>query len=368
MKYIVQKRIILSKKRQKKNEDAFKQLEQLEQTENKIEIDYGNLCENCETEMTLDDAEYVCVTCGLKGENVEVSPAIYSNTSTKCYNRAQSSAIGNGPCNSLNDNGNAMYDSIMRKLMKMQSKAVNAPIPLEILRLAARDYTEICQTLKTQVITTNANDGKTKTQRCNMLLLALIKQQLDKANMSRTDAYICQFASKDKSVLTKSVNKLNNLMKTTIPSYRVDTTSKITAYAYQYLARLEIDTALTDLVVRIIARSDLQTDMINFRTCQDETKVTGTIWLLIRQIGIPIPHIRIHKRCFNISKSTYVTYTDFLDTNRRKFNHLLVGNTPLSIFPIPRSFAKEKEGRGRKKIKYDMAEICASKYLLHNAK
>ena len=97
--------------------------------------------------------------------------------------------------------------------------------------------------------------------------------------MSRPDTYICQFAGKDKSVLTKSVNKLNNLMKTTIPSYRVDTTSKIASYAYQFLARLEVDTSLTDLVVRIIARADLQIDMINFRTCQDETKVVGTIWL-----------------------------------------------------------------------------------------
>jgi hypothetical protein len=345
MRHIIQKRIVGTKQRRLKIEDAFKNLE----TETvDIELDYGNACINCGEEMVLDDIEYICVACGLKGDMVQTAPTSYSNTSSKCYNTTSSSSVGNGPCNSLNDNGNTMYDSIMRKLRKMQARSIKTPIPLEILRQTARDYTELCQMLKNVAL--NTGDDEKKPQRCNMLLPGLLQQRLDKADMSRPDTYICQFVGKDKSTLTKSVNKLNELMKTTIPSYRVKTTSKIAAYAYQFLARLGMDTTLTDLVVRLIARADYQTDMINFRTCQDETKVVGTIWLLIRQIGFHIPHNKINEMCFKISKSTYVRYTDFLDVNRRKFNPIMCGNSPIPIRPIPRRFAEQKAGRGRKKL------------------
>lgn len=353
----IQKRIIGSKQRRKKIDEAFEKLE----TETKeVELDYGNTCGNCNAEMVLDDIEYICVACGLRGDNVQASPASYSNTSAKCYNMVRSNSVSNGPCNSLNDNGNTMYDSIMRKLMKMQARARNTPIPLEILRQTARDYTELCQMLKTRSL--DIVDGETRVQRCNMLLPGLLQQRLHKAGMSRPDTYICQFVGKDKSALTKSVNKLNELMKTTIPSYRVKTTSKIAAYAYQFLARLEMDTSLTDLVARLIARADLQTDMVNFRTCQDETKVVGTIWLLIRQIGFHIPHNTINEMCFKISKSTYVRYTDFLDVNRRKVNPIIVGNKPLAIRPIPRRFAEQKAGRGRKKLE-PLPEEYATQYM-----
>jgi hypothetical protein len=346
MKRIIRKQVIGTKQRREKIEEAFKTID-TEETIG-VELDYDNACENCGDEMVLDDIEYICVSCGLKGDMIQSSPSSYSNTSAKCYNTMYCSTIGNGPCNSLNDNGNIMYDSIIRKLTKMQARSIKTPIPLEILRQTARDYTELCQTLKIMIL--NVSDDEKKPQRCNMLLPGLLQQRLHKAGMSRPDTYICQFVGKDKGALTKSVNKLNELMKTTIPSYRVKTTSKIAAYAYQFLARLEIDTTLTDLVVRLIARADLQTDMINFRTCQDETKVVGTIWLLIRQIGIHITHNKINEMCFKISKSTYVRYTDFLDVNRRKFNPIICGNTPLPIRPIPRRFAEQKAGRGRKKL------------------
>jgi hypothetical protein len=305
-------------------------------------------CIKCDGEMVLYDSDYVCNSCGLMGDTIEVIHPIYSNTSSASYGYDRSDPSGNGRCNTLNDNGNNMYDSIIRKLLKYQSRSTHTPIPCEILRQVARDYTEICQKLRKIML--QEDNTEIKSHRCNMLLPALLQQRLDKSGMSRTDTYICQFIGKNKTSLTKSINKLNELMKKTIDFYRVKTISKISAYAYQFLARLNVDTSLSELIVKIVKRADQQTDMIDFRTCQDETKVVGTIWLVLRQIGINIPHTVIKDRCFKISKSTYVRYTDFLDINRRKINPVLMDNKPLPIRPIPRSFSCLYVGRRSKKL------------------
>jgi hypothetical protein len=340
MTHIVRKRIVGTRREDVQN--IFAQMKKQTKT---VTVQNDHACPNCDASMVLDDIEYICTNCGMKGDRVEAPPPSYSNTHNKCYNMTRTSTIGNGPCNSLSDNGNTMYDAIMRRLTKMYVKSRDTHIPLEVLRQTARDYTELCQTLKQA--NDELGDGEKKIQRCNMLLPALLQQRLHKSNMSKPNAYICEFIGKSKSTLTKSVNKLEELMRSTIPQYRVDTTSKIGAFAYQFLARLDLDMSLTDLIVCIIARADVQVDMINFRTCQDKTKVVGTIWLLIRQIGYHILHNRINERCFRISKSTYVRYVDFLDVNRRRINPILVKN---KVRPIPRRFAKQGVGRGRKKL------------------
>jgi hypothetical protein len=313
-----------------------------------VEITTSSQCVKCNGEMVLYDMNYVCNSCGLIGDSVEPVQPLYYIVSSSGYGYDRSNPSGNGRCNTLNDNGNNMYDSIVRKLLKYQSRSTGTPIPCEILRQVARDYTEICQKLRKIML--QEDNTEIKSHRCNMLLPALLQQRLNKSDMSRTDTYICQFIGKNKSVLTKSINKLNELMKKTIEFYRVKTFSKISAYAYQFLARLDLDTSLSDLVVRVVKRADQQTDMVNFRTCQDETKVVGVIWLILRQIGINISHTLIKDKCFKISKSTYVRYTDFLDINRKKINPVLVGNKPLPVRPIPRSFANQYIGRRSKKL------------------
>jgi hypothetical protein len=98
-----------------------------------------------------------------------------------------------------------------------------------------------------------------------------------------------------------------------------------------------------DVVVAIIRRADMQTDMICYRTCQDNSKVVGAIWLVARQLNIKIAHTAISEKCERISKSTYMRYVWFLDLNRRRINPILVKN---KIRPIPRSFANA--GRERR--------------------
>lgn len=305
------------------------------------------ICSNCDSKMVLDDIEYICVSCGMRGSTVECNPASYSNTSNKCYNNLKTNDAGNGTCNSSDDNSNAMYDATMRRLRKMHTKSRDIHIPLDILRQTAREYVEICRTLKEK--RDKCQDGKKKNPRNNIILPALLNQCLDKSNMSKPSAHICQFIGKPKCALTKSNNKLEELMTSSIPMYRVDVTSKICSFAYQFLARLDLNASLTDVVTHIILRADIQIDMKNYRPCQDKTKVIGTIWLLIRQIGYRVHHSKIKERCFKISKSTYVRYVEFLDINRRRVNPKLIR---YNIRPIPRSFAESinDNTRGRKKL------------------
>jgi hypothetical protein len=105
--------------------------------------------------------------------------------------------------------------------------------------------------------------------------------------------------------------------------------------------------------------------MIDFRTCQDETKVVGTIYLILRQIGLNIHHDIIKSKCFDISKSTYVRFMKFLDYNRKKINPILLSNKPLPIRPIPRIFANHDNNRRSEKLS-PLAEEYKGKYMQHS--
>jgi hypothetical protein len=80
--------------------------------------------------------------------------------------------------------------------------------------------------------------------------------------------------------------------------------------------------------------------MIKYRTCQDNSKVVGSIWLVARQLNVKIAHQSISEKCEHISKSTYMRYVEFLDINRRRINPILVKH---KVRPIPRSFAANKK-------------------------
>lgn len=336
---VAKKKRVGKDKLRAKLQQAKEYLKEAEKHEIKINKD-GETCSNCDTTMVLNDVGHVCPSCGSIGSRIEAMPSSYSTTSTQSYNGCGAYSASNGRCYSLNDNYNDMYRTVLRRLTCKQQKAKEYPIPLEILRETARAYTELCRSIR-------SNCEDTENKRCNMVLPGILKQQLDKhPKMSRTDTYICQFMGINKGVLTKAKNKLQNLMKRGFLDY-IPTHDRIASFSYQFLDRLELDTTHTDVVVKIIRRSDVQIDMISYRTCQDNTKVAGTIWLLIRQLGIKMPHCTINKRLFAISKSTYVRYTDFLDRNRRKINPILVAH---NIRPIPRSFAIKKKGRGSKKL------------------
>jgi hypothetical protein len=339
MRRIAKKKRIGTDKIRAKLEQAKECLKEACKNEIKINKN-GETCGNCNTVMVLNDVGHVCPSCGSIGSLIEAMSASFSAATTQGYNGCGAYSASNGRCYSLNDNYNDMYITVLRRLTGKQQKAKEFPIPLEILRETARAYTELCQSIR-------SNSEDTENKRCNMVLPGILKQQLDKhPKMSRTDTYICEFMGINKGVLTKAKNKLQNLTKRGFLDY-VPIHDRIASFSYQFLDRLNLDTIHTDVVVKIIRRSDVQIDMISYRTCQDNTKVAGTIWLLIRQLGIKMPHCTINKRLFAISKSTYVRYTDFLDCNRRKINPILVAH---KIRPIPRSFAIKKKGRGSKKL------------------
>jgi len=351
----------------KKKDDILKLLSSTKFNKKTVKDSISAVCNLCFGALELSETNYICSVCGLFGDTVETVQPAYSSSMANNYSYDRFNSYSNGACNTLNDNGNNMYDLILTKLLKCQNRSSTAHIPTEVLRTTARTYAEICSRLKELIAT---ESGGVKSSRCGSLLPAILKQSLDKNGTSRTDSFISGFLGKSKGKgkgsLTKSENKYNDLMKKDISTYyRVETCNKLSSYAYQFLARLNVDTSLSVVVVQIIKRCNVQIDMIDFRTCQDETKVVGTIYLILRQIGLNIHHDIIKSKCFDISKSTYVRFMKFLDYNRKKINPILLSNKPLPIRPIPRIFANHDNNRRSEKLS-PLAEEYKGKYMQHS--
>lgn len=329
-------------------------------------IDAGEvneMCGECDREMSQGDMGWECLGCGKIGGDLEAYQqttqiTLQNNQSTPC------SGIADTKFRSQDDRFNQTYNSAFMRLQKQHAKKNSEfYIPLDILRETAHIYATICHTTHvgprvagadityeppTPKDAKDAKIGDSKNaaplkdkHRHNLILSSLLQNQLDKNGLSKTDNYICQFNGITKTKLTKSKNRLQTFIKSGAVAH-VHPYDRIPSFVYLFLSKLGMDTVHTDLVVAIIRRADEQVDMIRYRTCQDNSKVVGAIWLVARQLNIKLLHPNISEKCERISKSTYMRYVDFIDVNRRRINPILVRH---KVRPIPKSFAKGKEKR-----------------------
>ncbi len=328
----------------------------------------GEICSECNCEMSLGDMGYVCSLCGKNGGELEtcqqtIQITLQNNQTTP------SSSNADTKFRSQDDRFNQTYNSAFARLQKQHAKKNSEfYIPLDILRETAHIYATICHTPTPATpkfiedpfkkvresgfgmdIATDSGESKTMQaeapkkdkQRHNLILSSLLQNQLDKSGLSKTDNYICQFNGITKAKLTKSKNRLQTFIKSGAVTH-VHPYDRIPSFVYLFLSKLGMDTVHTDLVVAIIRRADEQIDMIKYRTCQDNSKVVGAIWLVARQLNVKLLHPTISEKCERISKSTYMRYVEFIDINRRRINPILVKH---KVRPIPKSFALSKERR-----------------------
>jgi hypothetical protein len=342
--------------------------------------DTGEMCSECNCEMSPGDMGYICSSCGKNGGELEVCQQTVQITLQNNQTTPSS-----GGCDtkfrSQDDRFNQTYMSAFMRLQKQYAKKSEFYIPLDILRETAHTYATICHsTLKTPTpascpstplcmtplsaasstsswpSTPRGEAPKKDKQRHNLILSSLLQNQLDKSGLSKTDNYICQFNGITKAKLTKSKNRLQTFIKSGAVAH-VHPYDRIPSFVYLFLSKLGMDTVHTDLVVAIIRRADEQVDMINYRTCQDNSKVVGAIWLIARQLNIKLQHHVISEKCERISKSTYMRYVDFIDVNRRRINPILVKH---KVRPIPRSFAR---GKGRREPAGRVLNALPEKYV-----
>lgn len=266
-------------------------------------------CE-CGAELIDVDYEFVCSSCS-RVSTVAITPSAQtSDGSIRCYNAPPSKSV----------------DRLKSAFEYLRGKA-NGRVPKDILRASAVSYAALCDELRS-----NGVNGK----RCNTVIAAILKQEFDKANISRTVKDICSIFDIKKSALTGAINKLDRYVNqglTTVNTIQVD---RIPIYTYQFLIKLGANHVerYTPVVVDIIRVASDQTRMIDYRLCHDRTRVISVIWLIFRQLGAPISHSVITSRIEPISKSTYMKYNDFLVKNRKIINVELVRN---HIPPIPRT-------------------------------
>jgi hypothetical protein len=320
----------------------------------------GEMCSECDREMSQGDMGWECLECGAIGGDLEAYQqttqiTLQNNQSTPC------SGVADTKFRSQDDRFNLTYSSAFMRLQKQHAKKNSEfYIPLDILRETAHIYATICHSVHAGPKVADAdltyepmtpkdtsigehNDAAPKKDkhRHNLILSSLLQNQLDKNGLSKTDNYICQFNGITKAKLTKSKNRLQTFIKSGAVAH-VHPYDRIPSFVYLFLSKLGMDTVHTDLVVAIIRRADEQVDMIRYRTCQDNSKVVGAIWLVARQLNVKLQHPDISEKCERISKSTYMRYVDFIDVNRRRINPILVKH---KVRPIPKSFAKNKEKR-----------------------
>lgn len=294
----------------------------------------GEICSDCNCEMSPGDIGYICTSCGKNGGELEmheqtIQIALQNNHAQAAYTMPMEMRVRTN-----DDKFNQTYIATFMRLQRQHAKQNDCHIPLNILRETAHLYATICHQ-------PTMTSGQRVTQRHNLILSGLLQNQLDKANLSKPDGFVCQFTGIAKSKLTKSKNRLQTFIKSGAVEH-VHPYDRIPNFVYLFLTKLGVDTVYTDLVVSIIRRADEQVDMIRFRTCQDNSKVVGAIWLIARQLNLKVQHQLIFDNCEHISKSTYIRYVEFLDYNRRRINPILVKH---KIRPIPKSFAIPRNRR-----------------------
>lgn len=289
----------------------------------------GEICSDCNCEMSPGDMGYICTGCGKNGGELEIHEQTIQITLQNNQTQVAYSTPVEMRVRSNDDKFNQTYIATFTRLQRQHAKQSDYHIPLNILRETAHLYATICHQSAPAGSTTKS------THRHNLILSSLLQNQLDKANMSKPDGFVCQFTGVAKSKLTKSKNRLQTFIKSGAVEH-VHPYDRIPNFVYLFLTKLGVDTVHTDLVVAIIRRADEQVDMIRFRTCQDNSKVVGAIWLVARQLNLKVQHQVIFDSCEHISKSTYIRYVEFLDYNRRRINPILV---KYKVRPIPKSFA-----------------------------
>lgn len=295
--------------------------------------DRDEMCD-CGAAMSLSDSSWVCASCGKNGSVVESSQSSIHIAMSNNQSGPSTFSSANGRFDTLTDTSNNTYQLTFARLEK-RCKRTNITIPLDILRETARKYAEMCCSTEDPVT------GKVDKHRYNFMIYPLLQRLLEEKGFAKSNAYICALGSVSKSTLTKSKNKLQSFIKNGALC-QTSPTDRIPSFVYSFLTTLGMETSDTDIVVAIIRRADVQVDMIGYRTCQDNSKVIGSIWILIRQLNLKIPHQTVSEKCEGISKSTYMRYVEFLDINRRRINPILVAHR---IRPIPQSFAMAKSGR-----------------------
>ena len=320
-------------------------------------VSYDRNCKDCDTVMLTNENGYVCPICGKDGGALETTENSIQITLQNASSGQNIYSAANGRFDSRDDQFNSLFLSTFNRLEKRRDKN-GYNIPLDILRSTAYAYADLCQKMRENsaecpefdtkddfddtlsVCSTQADDHeiepavkKIEKRRFNIAIPRLLQIQLDLHGMSKPDLFVCTFIGIKKKKLTKSKNKVQPFINGGMVSFQYH--DRIPNFAYLFLSNLGISASYTDIIVAIIRRADVQVDMINYRTCQDSSKVVGSIWLLIRQLNIRIPHSTITGKCEKISKSTYMRYADFLDANRRRINPILV---KARIRPIPISF------------------------------
>jgi hypothetical protein len=316
--------------------DALKKIAELKmRTQTKtIEIDdCSNICKDCGIMMNVRDIGYVCTGCGKNGELIETTETSIQIAISNSCTAPNIYSASNGRFDSLTDASNNTYQHTFARL-QARCKRSGVHIPLDVLRETAKAYADLCQ--RSQDLKTGNNR-----QRHTLIIHSLLQNQLDMRGMSKTESYICAFSGIEKTKLTRSKNKLQSFIRDGTITH-VHPHNRIPNFVYLFLCNLNIPTSYTDVAVAIIQRADCQVDMIKYRTCQDHSKVVGTIWVLILQLNMKISHATVTEKCEGISKSTYMRYVEFIYVNRRRLNPILVKNR---IRPIPISFAQTKIGK-----------------------
>jgi hypothetical protein len=262
--------------------------------------------------------------CGKLGRVVES----VANLPVKGY--ARSNKYVGGRDKTMNTYYNNIFTTTLARLVTKCNRAAVPSPPVHLLR----DVAKRCAMLRRNV---SAEGGK---KRCSNVTAAILKNTLDAAGLSRTNVYIQKLMKISTKRFTRSINALEFYeSRGHIKQNKTPRSDRVSVFTYRFLTQLGIDKSYVDVIANIIECADDQTEMVDYRNCQEITKVIGTMYLVMRQLCVKIPHNKIVTTCGGRSKFTYIRYVNFLDSNRRAINPHLVKH---GIRPIPRSFSDPK--------------------------
>lgn len=291
----------------------------------------ATICPDCNEQMTINDEyEFVCVECGavnkIDGEISNRMPTLRFNSGLKISNGNNSRVI-----HIQSDYSETQRRQTYNHLIQLNNQYNGFKYPKNILRDVAEEYNKI-----QQHIFINAEGKETKfVKRGNVkdeILGALLYYKCVTENMTRKRKDIAEFMKLPNNGISSGEETLSTLNATGVISIPVNV-NPCESYTELYLERLELDPKLyKDFIVELIGRAvELNVGMSSIMN----SKVIGTIWLIVQKQKLKIPYTEIETKCDGIKKNTFMKFTNNIEKNIIRFidifvkyniNHGLIGN------------------------------------------
>lgn len=291
------------------------------------------ICETCDVKMQVEELRLVCMSCGLVNKTIGNESYINTDTPPPIHYKQR--------LEYSDSKFNGILNSVFNRLLGRRDKS-GIYIPDSILRDSSMEYTRLHKEIRT--IKNGPNDKK----RYNSLIYAILQEELSKhANMSKPGRFICDFMGIEKKKLSKSKNELLLFSRSGLYKFTI-TQNNTESLIYQIIKWCDLDMKFYDPILDVVRTTNSVKNMINARMCEDKTKCVGSMWMIMNQVGIRVPHSHFEKgSVIEVSKSTYMRFVRFTHNNRKILNPILWKH---NIRPIPRTFTTSASERSNNKL------------------